>query len=269
MLNTTIVSVFWEEIDSVQMTLSRLKNEAADSVNRNLPEQISEQRNDVKVSVIVPTLDEEETIEQVLADIPRNVVDELVVVDGSTDATAKIAEGLGAKVVFEPRKGYGRALQSGIEKSVGDVVVYIDGDYTYDPKDIARVVQPILNGKYDVVLGNRLNGGMHPGAMSLLNRVGNSFLSLILSAVFLKRVHDTQCGLRAIRKEFLKGNCYRESGMPYVTEQLIKLIKQGARIHSAPVTYRPRVGTSKLSIWSDGFKILMVILRGRLRRSIV
>jgi glycosyltransferase involved in cell wall biosynthesis len=226
------------------------------------------QRNNIKVSVIVPTLDEEQAIEQVLADIPRSVVDELVVVDGSADATAKIAEGFGARVLFEWRKGYGRALQSGIEKSGGDVVVYIDGDYSYDPNDIPRIAQPILNNECDVVLGNRLNGGIHPGAMSLLNRVGNSVLSLVFSVVFAKRVHDTQCGLRAIRKEFLKGNNYRECGMPYVTEQLIKLIKQGARIHNAPVTYRPRVGASKLSMWSDGFKILRVILRERLRRSI-
>jgi glycosyltransferase involved in cell wall biosynthesis len=226
------------------------------------------QRNNMKVSVIMPTMDEEEAIGQVLVNVPRNVVDELIVVDGSADATAKVAESLGAMVVFEHRKGYGRALQSGIEKSAGDVVVYIDGDYTYDPRDIPRVVEPILNGECDVVLGNRLNGGMYPGAMSLLKRVGNSLLSLFFSVVFVKRVHDTQCGLRAIRKEFLKGNCYREYGMPYVTEQLIKLIKQGARINSAPVAYRSRVGVTKLSTWADGYGILMAILRGRLRRSI-
>lgn len=190
-------------------------------------------------------------------------VDEVIVVDSSTDATAKIAEALGAKVIFESRKGYGRALQSGIEKASGDIIVYIDGDYTYDVKDIPRIVEPILSGKYDVVLGNRLCNKMQSGAMNLLNRFGNTLVSLIFSLVFFKKVNDTQCGLRAIRKRFLEEHSYRNYGMPYVTEQLTKLVKEGARIANVPVIYRPRIGTTKLCAWTDGFKILRVIFRER------
>lgn len=221
----------------------------------------------LKITVIVPTLDEEVAIGQVLMDMPRNMVDELIVVDGSTDATAKIAEGLGAKIVLEWRRGYGRALQSGIEKSDGDVVVYIDGDSSYDAKDIPRVVEPILKGECDVVLGDRFGGGMQPGAMPLLNRIGNRTLSVFFSVFFAKRVHDTQCGLRAVRKQMLDRNNYSDYGMPYVTEQLIKLVRRNARVNSVPVNYRPRVGRTKLSLWTDGFKILKVILKERLRRS--
>jgi glycosyltransferase involved in cell wall biosynthesis len=159
------------------------------------------------------------------------------------------------------RKGYGRALQTGIENAPGDIVVYMDGDFTYDPSDISQIVEPILSGKCDVVLGNRLNGRMYPGAMSLLNRVGNILLSLIFSLVFLRGVKDTQCGLRAIRKRFLDGLSYRDYGMPYVTEQLIKLVKRGARIGNVPIAYRPRIGETKLCAWTDGFRILKVILR--------
>jgi len=217
----------------------------------------------LKVSVIVPTLNEEKAIGKVLHDMPRDDFDEIIVVDSSTDGTAKIAESLGAKVVFEWRKGYGRALQSGIEKAFGNIVVYVDGDYTYDPQDIPRIVEPILSDKCDVVLGNRLNNKMQHRAMNLLNRVGNTMISLIFSLVFLRRVIDTQCGLRAIRKRFLDGLSYRNYEMPYITEQLIKLIKKGARINNISVTYRPRIGTTKLCAWSDGFKILKVILRER------
>lgn len=217
----------------------------------------------MKISVIIPTLNEEEAIEKVLSEFPEEFIDEIIVVDSSTDATAQIAGRLGAKIVFEHRRGYGRALQTGVENAKGDVVVYIDGDYTYDPKDIMLIVDLILKGKYDVVTGNRLNGKMHPGAMDLLNRFGNTLLSLIFSIIFLRRIDDTQCGLRAIRKQFLERVFCDDYGMTYVTEQLIKIIKKGARIGNVPITYRPRVGKTKLCAWTDGFKILKTILSQR------
>lgn len=220
----------------------------------------------MRVSVIVPTLNEEKAIDKVLSEIPRDVAEEIIVVDSSTDATPKIAENLGAKVVFEWRKGYGQALQSGVEKACGDVVVYIDGDHTYDPEDIRGLIAPIRNDECDVVLGNRLNHKMHPGAMSPWNRFGNAVLSLIFSVCFHTRVSDTQCGLRAFRRQVLKGLSCENLGMPFVTEQLSKLIKNGVRIKVVSVTYRPRIGTTKLCSWLDGFKILSVILRERLSR---
>jgi glycosyltransferase involved in cell wall biosynthesis len=216
------------------------------------------------VSVIVPTLNEENAIGKVLEDIQKTAIaDEVIVVDSSTDNTAKIAESLGAKVIFETRKGYGRALQSGVEKAEGDIIVYIDGDYTYDPRDIPRIVQLLSSGKYDVVMGDRLNGKMHAGAMNLVNRFGNTLLSLIFSLIFLVKVNDTQCGLRAIKRHFLKELSYKDYGMPYATEQLIKLSRKGARIANMPIAYRPRIGKTKLCAWTDGFKILKVILKER------
>jgi len=220
----------------------------------------------MRVSVIVPTLNEEKAIDKVLLDIPRNVAEEVIVVDSSIDGTAKIAESCGAKVVFEWRKGYGQALQSGVEKAHGDVVIFIDGDYTYDPKDITTLVDLIRKGECDAVLGNRLTRKIHPGAMDPWNRFGNCLLSLIFSICFRTKLSDTQCGLRAFRKQVLQGLSYRDYGMSYVTEQLGKLIKNGIRIKVVPVTYRPRIGTTKLCSWLDGFKILKVILRERLSR---
>jgi len=217
----------------------------------------------MSVTVIIPTLDEEEAIGKVLGDIPKGIIDEVIVVDSSSDGTAKIAESFGAKVILESRMEYGRALQSGVEKAEGEVIVYIDGDYSYDPRDIPRVVQPILSGKFDVVLGNRFKGVMLPGSMSFHNRFGNLVISIVFSVLLLRRVGDTQCGLRAIRKRILDGFSYHDYGMPYVTEQLIKLVRRGARVGIMPVNYRPRIGKTKLRAWADGFEILKVILRER------
>jgi glycosyltransferase involved in cell wall biosynthesis len=220
----------------------------------------------MRVTLVIPTLNEEEAIGKVLSDIPNDIVDEVLVADSSSDATPKIAMSFGAKVILERRKGYGRALQSGVENSEGEIIVYMDGDYTYNPRDIPKIIKPILTGKCDVVIGNRLNHMMYPKAMNILNRFGNSVISLFLSITFLRRVIDTQCGLRAIRKRFLKGLCYTDYGMPYVTEQLIKLVKKGARIDNVSITYRPRIGQTKLCAWTDGLGILKVVLSERLSR---
>lgn len=217
----------------------------------------------MKVSVIIPTLNEERAIDKVLEEIPPDCIDEIIVVDSSTDATPKIAESLGAKVVFESRKGYGRALQSGVEKARGDVVVYMDGDFTYDPRDIPLIVEPISSGRCDVVLGNRLSSRMHSGAMDFPNRVGNVLITLLFNILFLSKVNDTQCGLRAVNRRLLEDFYCSDYGMPYVTEQLIKLIREGAKIENIPVAYRRRIGTTKLSAWKDGLKILKIILSHR------
>lgn len=214
------------------------------------------------ISVLIPTLNEEDAIGKVLADIPRDVADETIVIDSSTDNTPKIAESMGVRVVHQSMRGYGRALQTGIQNANGDIVVYIDGDYSYDPKEILKVVQPILNGKCDVVLGSRLGRNMLPGSMSPLNRFGNLILSLIFDVLFLKRVRDTQSGFRAIRRKLLESVAYGNYGMPYVTEQLIKLVKKGAKVSEVPITYRPRIGFTKLCSWTDGFKILKTIMKG-------
>ncbi|MEM1989941.1 MAG: glycosyltransferase family 2 protein [Candidatus Bathyarchaeia archaeon] len=219
-----------------------------------------------RVSIIIPTLNEASAIESVLRNTPSKFIDEIIVVDSSDDDTPKIAETFGVKVIREVRRGYGRALQTGIENAGGDIIVFIDGDCTYDSRDIPRIIEPILNGECDVVLGDRLNGKSHPGAMHPINRLGNIIISLIFSIVFQKRINDTQCGLRAVRKQLLEGLSYREYGMPYATEQLAKLIKRKARIRSVPITYRPRVGETKLRRWIDGPRILKTILMERLSR---
>jgi glycosyltransferase involved in cell wall biosynthesis len=208
-------------------------------------------------------LNEEGSIRGVLSAIPRQVVDEVIVVDGSSDMTGKIAEELGARVIYEPRRGYGRAIQTAIENSFGDIVVYIDGDSTYDPSEITKIVEPVRNGELDVVLGNRLEESEKRGSMHFLNRIGNRVLSSIFRLIFGVRVRDTQCGLRAVRRSAVLDHRCRNFGMAYVTEQLACLAKRGYRIGEVPVSYGPRMGRSKLNRLQDGLSILSTMLRER------
>lgn len=220
--------------------------------------------SDWTVSVIIPTLNEEDGIGRVLSSMPMEEFVEVLVVDGSSDMTAEIARRYGARVIQEPRRGYGRALQTAIEKASGDMVVYIDGDFTYDPTEILQLLEPVRDGKCDVVLGNRL-AGVNPTSMALVNRLGNRILSFFFGCVFGVRVNDTQCGLRVIPRLALLNHKYRCYGMAYVTEQLAKLAKAGYRIGEIPISYRPRIGKSKLRLLPDGFSILVAILIERFR----
>jgi glycosyltransferase involved in cell wall biosynthesis len=216
---------------------------------------------DDRVSVIIPTLNEEGSIREVLSAIPHQVVDEVIVVDGSTDMTGKIAEELGARVIYEPRKGYGRAIQTAIENALGEIVVYIDGDSTYDPSEITKLIEPVRNGELDAVLGNRLQEREKRASMHFVNRIGNRLLSAIFQLIFGVQVTDTQCGLRAVRRSAVLDHRCRNFGMAYVTEQLAALVKLGYRIGEVPVTYGPRMGQSKLKRFRDGLSILSTMLR--------
>jgi len=220
--------------------------------------------NDPTVSVVIPTLNEEESIGKVLSAIPDELVDEVLVVDGSSDMTARIAKRFGARVIREPRRGYGRALQTGIENATGDIVVYIDGDLTYDPSDIIKLIGPVQDGNLDGVLGNRFLGDGNRRSMPFPNRLGNRVLSTVFRLIFRTEINDTQCGMRAfVRQVLLKHRC-SNLGMAYVTEQLAKLVKSGYRVGEVPISYRPRVGQSKLHPFRDGFTILWTMFRERL-----
>jgi glycosyltransferase involved in cell wall biosynthesis len=228
----------------------------ADQVSSRLGDFLSR-----PVTFIIPTLNEQQGIGKVLRRIPREITKEIIVVDSSNDGTAEIARRHGARVIREDRRGYGRALQTGIANATGDIIVYVDADVTYDPSEVPKLVNPILRGELDVVLGSRFRGNSEPNAMRPLNKIGNIFLSLVFSIVFRTRISDSQCGMRAIRRTLLKGVRCSEQGMPYVTEQLIRLVEKGARIGEVPISYRRRVGETKLVPWKDGSRILISILK--------
>jgi glycosyltransferase involved in cell wall biosynthesis len=212
------------------------------------------------VSVLIPTLNEEDGISKVLPSIPRELIDEVLVVDSSSDRTAQIAEQLGAKVIRERRTGYGRAIHTAIENASGEILVYIDGDFTYDPTEIPRLLEPVRQGRYDLAIGNRLKEHSNHASMPLLNRIGNRILSEIFAAIYRVSVSDTQCGLRVLRRSPLLEHPYHNYGMAYVTEQLIRQVRAGYRIAEIPVSYRPRLGKSKLRPFLDGVRILWTML---------
>jgi glycosyltransferase involved in cell wall biosynthesis len=216
---------------------------------------------DERVSVVIPTLNEEDSIGEVLSAIPYEAVDEVIVVDGSSDMTGRIAREFGAKVINEPRRGYGRALQTAIENALGEIVVYIDGDSTYDASEIPKLIEPVRTGKYDVVLGNRLEEPVSRASMHFLNRIGNRVLSAIFRQIFRVNIGDTQCGLRALRRSAVLNHRCRNLGMAYVTEQLASLVKLGYRIGEVPVSYGRRPGRSKLHRFRDGLSILWIMLK--------
>ena len=219
-----------------------------------------------KVTLIIPTLNEERNIARVLKKIPRRLVDEIIVVDSSSDNTPSIAKGLGANVIHEVRRGYGRALHRGITSSKGDIIVYIDGDDTYDPCEISKIIQPIIEDEYEIVLGNRLHDNMDPTSMTRLNRIGNTVISSIFRALYKNDITDTQTGFRAIKKECVADLNNDYHGMNYVTEQLIKIIKNGARVGETPITYKPRIsGRPKLNPIKDGLSIIWVMIKEKIK----
>jgi len=209
-------------------------------------------------------LNEEKTIHKVISDIPQSLVDEIVVVDSLLDNTPLIAEKMGCRVIKEEKKGYGRALKVGIKNVKGNIIVYMDGDYTYDPKEISLLISPIINEKFDVVLGCRINGNLKPGSMSKINKVGNRLITSLFNILFSINLCDSQTGFRAFRRDRIKDIICKEDGMTFVTEQLIKLVKSGFRIKEVPVTYRIRDGKSKLNPLVDGLRITLTLIKERI-----
>lgn len=196
----------------------------------------------MRVSLIIPAWNEEESIAQVLAAIPRDRVDEIVVVDGqSGDRTVELAQAGGARVVVEPRRGYGRACASGAEQAGGEVLVFMDADGADDPARIADLLQPLLAGQADLVLGSRLAGQMARGAMPWHQRVGNRLCAGLILLLYRRRLTDLS-PMRAVRKDLLAELDMREMTYGWPTEMIVKAARRNWRLVELPVGYRTRLG---------------------------
>jgi glycosyltransferase involved in cell wall biosynthesis len=217
------------------------------------------------VSVVIPCLNEAENIQEVvrqaqaglgLADVPGEVV---VADNGSDDGSAELAAAAGARVVHEPRRGYGSAYLAGLAAARGRYVVMGDADLTYDFRDIPRFVERLEAGA-QVVIGDRMDN-IHPGAMPWLHRyVGNPVLTGVLNLFFRTGVHDAHCGMRALRRDVLPVLDLRATGMEFASEMVIRAAKEGLRIAELPIEYHPRGGESKLSRFRDGWRHLRFLL---------
>jgi glycosyltransferase involved in cell wall biosynthesis len=221
----------------------------------------------LQVSVIIPTLNEEASLGEVLSAIPDRVVSEVLVVDGgSKDNTVGVARAGGAKVIIEPRPGYGHACESGVIRAQGDLLVFLDADGANDPGEIPELINPIMTGKADLVLGSRLAGRIYPGSMPWHQRFGNWFASWLIHQLYGLPLTDLG-PFRAVSRTKLSTLNIRDKTFGWPTEMLVRAIRQGWRIIEIPVSFHPRIGgASKISGTLRGtalatFHILSTILR--------
>ncbi|MDE0088211.1 MAG: glycosyltransferase family 2 protein [Candidatus Poribacteria bacterium] len=224
----------------------------------------------MKVSVIIPVLNEEGAIANVINDIPKSLVQEIIVVDnGCTDRTAEIARKHGAKVVREPQRGYGSACLAGIAAiQTADIVVFLDGDYSDDPTEMPSLVQPIQEGLAEFVIGTRIPS--EKGALLPQAQFGNKLATFLMRIFF--GVQYTDLGpFRAIRYEQLQALDMQDKNFGWTIEMQLKAAKMGMNVREVPVSYRKRIGTSKISgtflgSLKAGVKILATLFRYRILR---
>src|SRR6266540_3058383 len=217
-----------------------------------------------RVSVVFPCLDEAETIAECVTSA-RAVLEEggldgevIVVDNGSTDGSGELARAAGALVVEEPRRGYGSAYLAGLAVARGEYIVMVDADLTYDFGEIPRFVQELEEGA-QLVVGNRMQS-IKPGAMPLLSRLGNPLLSGFLNVLHRTNIRDVHCGMRALRRDVLPALNLRTVGMEFASEMVIRATRERLDVREVPIELHPRVGTSKLSPFRDGWRHLRVIL---------
>ncbi len=219
----------------------------------------------LRVSVVIPCLNEAENIVECVtkareALVRNNIPGEVVVADNdSDDGSRELAETAGARVVHEPRRGYGSAYLAGFAAARGEYIVMGDADLTYDFDEIPRFLAELEDGA-DMVIGDRMQN-IHPGAMPWLHRyVGNPLLSGFLNVLFRTGVSDAHCGMRALRRDKLPQLDLRTTGMEFASEMVIRAAKEQLDIRQFPIEYHPRGGESKLSSFRDGWRHLRFLL---------
>ncbi len=215
------------------------------------------------VCVLIPTLNEEESIESVIKDFQAIGFEKILVIDGhSTDGTVEKARRAGGRVIVQRGTGKGRALKEAFDLIDEDYVVLIDGDGTYLPSEVNLLLDPVLNGRADHVVGNRfcnLNGG----ALKRLNMFGNRIINHFFGIIYGVRLADILSGYRAFATEGVRSLDLNMPGFEIESEMTIESVKKGLRIAEVPITYRPRPkGTkTKLNPFRDGLKIILTIYR--------
>lgn len=219
----------------------------------------------IDVSVVIPCLNEAEGVgvcveKAIKAFEKMGVNGEVVVSDnGSTDGSPEIAEAAGARVVHEPRPGYGSAYLAGFAAAKGNYIVMGDADDTYDFSKIDEFVALLDEGN-EMVIGNRM-GNIQPGAMPWLHQyVGNPILTRVLNIFFRSGVKDAHCGMRAFRRDALDRLKLRTPGMEFASEMVLRSSKAKLKVAEIDIDYHPRLGDSKLNTFSDGWRHLRFLL---------
>jgi glycosyltransferase involved in cell wall biosynthesis len=202
----------------------------------------------VRVSVIIPTHNEVSAIGRVLGDLPADLVTEIIVVDSnSTDSTPEIAAKMGARVLQESRRGYGRACLTGLAStSAPDIVVFLDGDYSDRPAELRLLLAPIVDGRADITLGSRLGKQRIAGALPWHAAFGNWLAASLIRLLYGVKITDLG-PFRAARADVLRELALEEATYGWAVEMILKGALQGFRIVEVPVSYYPRIGESKIS----------------------
>jgi glycosyltransferase involved in cell wall biosynthesis len=217
----------------------------------------------LKISVVIPCYNEEEGVQYVMRLLP-DCVDEVVVVDNnSTDRTAEVAQALGAKVVFEGRKGYGAAYKAGLPAASGDVTITLDGDGTYPSEQIPELVDFLEDQKLDFISAARFPL-QNPKAMNFSNKMGNMVLTIAMLLLYGTPIKDSQSGMWIFRSHILPRLNLTSDGMPLSEEIKIEAIRaKDVAFAEYHVNYHPRVGEVKLEKWRDGFLNLAFLVKKR------
>jgi dolichol-phosphate hexosyltransferase len=216
-----------------------------------------------RVTVVIPCLNEEEGIQKVLLKMP-SFVDQVIVVDNcSTDGTARIAAEMGARVIREDVRGYGRAYKTGLFHAQGDIVVTLDGDHSYPVDALSYLLESLINSGVMFVSASRFPI-QNPQAMSLRNLIGNKLLSLAMSFLFLHWIRDSQSGMWIFYKDALNRMRLKSDGMAFSEEIKIEaLLNPSIGFKEIPINFSNRAGEIKLRPWRDGLNNLLFLFAKR------
>jgi hypothetical protein len=221
---------------------------------------------DLSISVVIPCYNEEDGIREVIGRMPPGV-DEIVVVDNNcTDRTAEVATSLGARVVAEKVPGYGAAYKAGLKAATRDVVVTLDGDGTYPPEEIPRLVTELAERGLDFLSASRFPL-TDPHSMHRSNRVGNAVLTIAAAVLFFKPIRDSQSGMWVFRRAALARMKLVSDGMAFSEEIKLEALLRGLRFGESHVPYGARIGEVKLQKWKDGWENLAFLVRKRFGRT--
>ncbi len=218
-----------------------------------------------KISVVIPCYNEEEGVARVISSLPESI-DEVVVVDNdSTDGTAEVARRMGARVVFEKKKGYGAAYKAGLPEVTGDITVTMDGDGTYPAEQIEECIDHLIDSELDFISASRFPLSDR-SAMDLSKKIGNTILTMATFLLFMRRIRDSQSGMWIFRSEAYHKFKPESDGMPLSEEIKIKASRsRDVRFAEYHIDYHPRVGEVKLEMWKDGLENLLYLFKLRFR----
>jgi glycosyltransferase involved in cell wall biosynthesis len=230
-----------------------------------------------KVTVVIPCHNEAASIAGVISSLPYGRLAQagiqtkvLVVDNSSSDDTAPVAEAAGAEVIYEPNKGKGNALRTGFRKALQDTdyIVMLDGDNTYSPEEVMRLIEPLRSDFCDVVVGSRLYGHIQTTAMSRLNRLGNRLFTRAVQLLYGANVTDVLTGYFAWKKSALEAlePHIKSSGFAIEMEMITKMARLGHRMAAVPISYHPRAGVSNLRPFKDGCHILAMLVKSLMWR---